>query len=155
MNTTDTSTETETVETAPAKNAKRHNLIAAAAVLAVLGVGIGGYALHQTGVAQGQKQGVQQGEARSQQVAMTELQALQIRGDARVAEARRETRIPGYMRAAAGVTAAENKLFGWADEGTGCRFIRTPEGRIFQDVGPMDLREVLDGLPTQSCRTPA
>ncbi len=139
---------TKTVETAPAESTKRRRtILAAGATLALLGVTAGGYALHQ--------HGVHAGQARADQAAMTELQALQIRGDARFAAAGRETRIPDYMRAAAGVTAAENKLFGWTAPDTGCRFIRTPEGRIFQDAGSVDLREVLDGLPTQGCQAAA
>ncbi|MDO2981361.1 MULTISPECIES: hypothetical protein [Mycobacteriaceae] len=138
--------DTKTVETAPAERTKRRRTIIAAASIALV-VTAGGYALHQ--------QGVHTGQTRADHAAMTELQALQIRGDARSAAARRETRIPDYMRAAAGVTAAENKLFGWTAPDTGCRFIRTPEGRIFQDAGSVDLREVLDELPTQSCQTAA
>lgn len=130
-----------TVEAAPGERTKRRRTIIAAASVAL--VTVGGYALHQ--------QGVQAGQARADHAAMTELQALQIRGDARFAAAGRETRIPDYMRAVAGVTAAENKLFGWTAPDTGCRFIRTPEGRVFLDTGSVDLREVLDGLPTQGC----
>ncbi|RIS02780.1 hypothetical protein D2E70_16375 [Mycobacteroides abscessus] len=137
---------TKTVETAPAERTKRRRTVIAAASIALV-VTAGGYALHQ--------QGVQAGQSRADDAAMTELQALQIRGDARFAAAGRETRIPDYMRTAAGVTAAENKLFGWTAPDTGCRFVRTPEGRIFQDAGSTDLREVLDGLPTQGCQAAA
>lgn len=126
---------------------KRRVVVSTVSAVAVAAVGISGYTLHQ--------HGVQAGQARANHVAMTEWEALQARGDARVEAAKREQRLPTYMRVGAGVTAAEGKLFGWTDPASGCRFIRTPEGAIHWDVGPMDLREVTGELPTKGCRKSA
>lgn len=122
---------------------RRRRVVTAASAVAVVAAGLGGYALHQ--------HGVQAGEARADRVATTEWEALQARGDARVEAAKRESRLPDYMRVGAGVTAAEGKLFAWTDTVSGCRFIRTPSGAIHWDVGPTDLREVTGELPTKGC----
>jgi len=145
-NTNQISNETTPEAQAPrrAPFAKRRAALTLAGAATIATISIAGYALHQ--------HGVQAGEARDDRVAMTEWEALQARGDARVEAAKRESRLPDYMRVGAGVTAAEGKLFAWTDSGTGCRFIRTPEGSIHWDVGPMDLREVTGELPAKGCR---
>lgn len=143
----DPTTATEPQKPHRAAFVTRRGALALAGAVTIAAVGIGGYALHQ--------QGVQTGQARADRIAMTEMQALQARGDARVEAAKRESRLPDYMRIGAGVVAAEGKLFAWTDAVSGCRFIRTPEGAIHWDVGPMDLREVTGELPTKGCRETA
>lgn len=145
-NTNQISNETSPEAQAPrrAPFAKRRAALTLAGAVTIAAISVGAYALHE--------RGVQAGQDRADRVAMTEWEALQARGDARVEAAKKEQRLPDYMRAAAGVTAAEGKLFAWTDAASGCRFIRTPEGAIHWDVDPMDLREVTGELPTKGCR---